>query len=126
MRNFCKITLLILSAILFLGCSTKYEITIPIFSQKSYEIKKDGANALLFVSSQNNSMRFVYQTPIGTPIARKIFKDGVFLNDGFLPPNRGVDEFFVGIIKMIENGKKNEIITLENGEKYEVKEIDIS
>lgn len=111
-----------------IGCSVKHEtpLNIPSFTQEAFEIGYKNEKNLLFVSKKGDTFYFLYQNALGVPISKKSLKNGVFKREGFLPPNKNIDYFFIKVLNFIKSQRKNDKIILKNGEVYEIKKLDLS
>lgn len=63
---------------------------------------------------------------LGVPIVKKSLENGVFKTDGFYKPNKKSEVLFIKILDFIKSKRKKDKISLENGDIYEVREIDVS
>ncbi|CZE47464.1 hypothetical protein [Campylobacter geochelonis] len=108
--------------IIFAGCAKHYEIPPNLeFSQKKFIVNDGKKTSQVFVSKNAQIYRFVWLEMTKSPISRKILEDGKFRNDGFLPPNNTSQELFIKLLNMIKNYEKSAVISLKNGEIYNIK-----
>lgn len=123
-----KIKKLILLILFVTGCSVRHEmpLDIPLFTQGVFEVKYKSEKNLLFVSQKDKIFHFLYQNALGIPLSKKRLEDGVFKSEGFLPPNKKIDHFFIKVLNFIKSQRKKDKIILKNGEMYEIKKIDLS
>lgn len=119
---------LVLLVTLLLGCVQKvHEVkNVPFFRQLAFEVVKNGNKNILLVSQEKNSYHFIYMSSLGVPIVKKSLENGVFKTDGFYKPNKKSEVLFIKILDFIKSKRKKDKISLENGDIYEVREIDVS
>lgn len=119
---------IIFVALFFISCATKVHVVkdIPPFTHLAFEISKDEDKSILLVSKDGEMYHFVYLNSLGVPITKKSLKGGVFSTEGFFPPNKKSEILFVKVLDFIKSQRKKDKISFENGDKYEIREIDVS
>lgn len=119
-----KIILNLMVLLMLLGCAKKYDVpVINNFSQKSFSISSNNLNAILSVKKLENGYKFGLFDTFGVPIARRIFINSSFKNDGFLNKNEDYNLLFIEILALIKDDKKQANISI-NEDDFLIKALD--
>ena len=120
-----KIAMILAVTLLALGCAKKFDAPKLVdFSLKAFEVSSSKGPLMLYVQNSENEYKFSLVNALGTPEARRVLKDGTFINLGFLPPNSAYNELFIKVLEMIKD-EKNEQKFMIDDQIYEVKSVDI-
>ena len=90
-------------ALLLTACSAALPLAqgdarAPFISQ--YQVTaEDGTDSLVVGEYQGDDRwRWLQTSPLGTPLARQLYENGHWRNDGFLPPNRSATALFTALM----------------------------
>lgn len=120
-----KIAMILAVTLLALGCAKKFDAPkLADFSLKVFEASSSKGPLMLYVQNSENEYKFSLVNALGAPEARRVLKDGTFVNLGFLPPNSAYNELFIKVLEMIKD-EKNEQKFMINDQIYEVKSVDL-
>ena len=120
-----KIAMILAVTLLALGCAKKFDAPkLADFSLKVFEASSSKGPLMLYVQNSENEYKFSLVNALGAPEARRVLKDGTFVNLGFLPPNSAYNELFIKVLEMIKD-EKNEQKFMIDDQIYEVKSVDI-
>ena len=120
-----KIAMILAVTLLALGCAKKFDAPkLADFSLKVFKVGSSKGPLMLYVQNSENEYKFSLVNALGAPEARRVLKDGTFINLGFLPPNSAYNELFIKVLEMIKD-EKNEQKFMINDQIYEVKSVDL-
>ena len=120
-----KIAMILAVTLLALGCAKKFDAPkLADFSLKAFEVSSSKGPLMLYVQNSENEYKFSLVNALGAPEARRVLKDGMFANLGFLPPNSAYNELFVKILGAIKSNQKEAVIVVNN-ENFKVRSLDI-
>lgn len=120
-----NIAMILAVTLLALGCAKKFDAPKLVdFSLKAFEVSSSKGPLMLYVQNSENEYKFSLVNALGAPEARRVLKDGTFINLGFLPPNSAYNELFIKVLEMIKD-EKNEQKFMIDDQIYEVKSVDI-
>ena len=120
-----KIAMILAVTLLALGCAKKFDAPkLTDFSLKAFKVSSSKGPLMLYVQNSENEYKFSLVNALGAPEARRVLKDGTFINLGFLPPNSAYNELFIKVLEMIKD-EKNEQKFMIDDQIYEVKSVDL-
>ena len=120
-----KIAMILAVTLLALGCAKKFDAPkLTDFSLKAFKVSSSKGPLMLYVQNSENEYKFSLVNALGAPEARRVLKDGTFVNLGFLPPNSAYNELFIKVLEMIKD-EKNEQKFMIDDQIYEVKSVDL-
>ena len=122
-----KFLLIFTATIFFCGCAAKAKFYVPQivnFDKREFEVISQSGSNLLYISHEKEDFYFTMINSMGTPLARRVLKDGMFANLGFLPPNSAYNELFVKVLNIVKSNQKEAVITANN-ENFKVRALDI-
>ena len=120
-----KIAMILAVTLLALGCAKKFDAPkLADFSLKVFKVSSSKGPLMLYVQNSENEYKFSLVNALGAPEARRVLKDGTFINLGFLPPNSAYNELFIKVLEMIKD-EKNEQKFMIDDQIYEVKSVDL-
>ena len=120
-----KIAMILAVTLLALGCAKKFDAPkLADFSLKVFKVGSSKGPLMLYVQNSENEYKFSLVNALGAPEARRVLKDGTFINLGFLPPNSAYNELFIKVLEMIKD-EKNEQKFMIDDQIYEVKSVDL-
>lgn len=115
--------LVIVLALFFIGCATKFDVPeMKNFNQVEFIIKDGKENYRLIVAHADESYRFMMFDALLSPVADYELKDNKFKSLKFLPPKSGLDGLFIGILQVLKADKSGAKIR-SSGKIYEVQSV---